>query len=125
MINKLGREWHSDGAQNLMPTVCTHLSCAFPSASPGNSSTLFVDSFLGYECLPEAERAFADSVAIKYSTHYVTGGGSEADYFAGLRTREDGCGCEPGTEPAADVPFSLTEGGKQAKLLRNHDATQG
>jgi alpha-ketoglutarate-dependent taurine dioxygenase len=125
MINKLGREWHCDGAQNLMPTVVTHLSCAFPSASAGNSRTLFVDSFAGYECLPEEERAFADSVAVKYSTKYVTGGGSEADFAAGLRTREDGCGVEPGTELSPDVPFSLTPAGKQAKLLRNHDATQG
>jgi alpha-ketoglutarate-dependent taurine dioxygenase len=125
MINKLGREWHCDGAQNLMPTVVTHLSCAFPSASPGGSQTLFVDSFAGYESLSEADRAFADSVAVKYSTKYVTGGGSEADWANGLRTREDGCGVEPGTETAPDVPFSLTASGKQAKLLRNHDTTQG
>jgi alpha-ketoglutarate-dependent taurine dioxygenase len=125
IVNKLGREWHCDGAQNLMPNVCSCLSCAFPAAKAGGSATLFCDTFLGYELLSPEDRAFADAAGVRYSTKYVTGGGSDADFTEGLRTRADGCGIELGTEVSSDCDFSQTEAGKRAKLLRNHDSLHG
>eukprot|EP01044_Picomonas_judraskeda_P025959 COSAG03_NODE_7711_length_881_cov_1.471867_1_plen_214_part_01 len=64
-----GRYWHVDGSQNALPMVITLISAAERgSVQCGGSSTLFASGVRALELLAPAERALAESLAVRYST---------------------------------------------------------